>query len=140
MLMKFSKLLQRELASNPGEQQRQAVKQFRVAVESSRFKPWALKNVGSETGKRLVMGIATYVPAELALLDDINERLCNGSGSIGVEVFNVLDCANQNDVNIRVPGIACAHQTPIVALWQDGEFCQSEQGAKARELLQRLFD
>jgi hypothetical protein len=138
--MKFSDLLQSKLATNLAEQQREAAKLFPVAVESSNFKLWKANNWQSEMRSRLVIGAATYVPAELALLDRINERLSKDSGSMAVEVFNFLDCANQEDVDIRVPGIARVYQTPIVGLWKDHEFRQSEQGTKARELLRQLFD
>jgi hypothetical protein len=138
--MKFSDLLQSKLAMNPAEQQREAAKLFPVAVKSSNFKLWTAKNYQLEMRSRFVIGVATYVPVELALLDRINEKLSKDSGSMAVEVFNFLDCANQKDLDIRVPGIVRVYQTPIVGFWKGHEFRQSEQGVKARKLLCQLFD
>lgn len=139
MLMTFSEILRNDLARKPGEQQALAVKLFPVAVRGSNFELWTSKNAETESRQRVVIGVATYVPAELSLLDQINERLPLELPMV-IEVFNVLDCANQKDVETRVPGLAMVHQTPVVGLWENREFRRSEQGARARELLLRLLD
>jgi len=88
-------------------------------------------------GKYVVLGIATYSPEELQLLDDLEAAHEQWERSSKVVVFDVMACRDMNEMREYVPPFRVVVQTPVVALWDGGKLVESRTGLRmTRELLQ----
>jgi len=116
----FAELLVNSRGRMPGDVQAEAAREFCCRVRKSRLylrrpdEPLA-------SGTVVVLGVASYSPEELTLLDDIDARYDHRPPDITrVDVFNVLDCHSQQDFQKFLPGSQSdVHQTPVLGIWID---------------------
>jgi hypothetical protein len=88
------------------------------------------------SGEYVVIGVATYAPDELALLDDVNAAHSAWSETAHVDVFDVLDCRVSSDFDKFLPGVTDVRRTPIVGVWKDGRLVDHDAGIyRVRKLL-----
>lgn len=92
------------------------------------------------SGLYVVIGIATYSPLELAMLDDLDFRSPSWANGLRIEVFSVLECQSIGDVRRYLPGIMQElRQTPIVGVWNDRELTACATGLReSQDLLARI--
>ena len=80
---------------------------------------------------RMLLGVASYSVADLAVLDTLNEAASSKEAIWPrLDVFNVLDCRSIQDFEKYVPGIGKVFQTPVVGYWEEGLLKEKKRGAK----------
>ena len=118
----FSSLLNYVQGRQPGEAQASARSDFPNRFCRSRLKLRKPDSRIPVTGDRFIIGVASYSPEELSLLDQLEKSLNNGtSGAIEVEVFDVLNCSNPKDFEKYIPGIDGVYRTPLIGVIHDGQ-------------------
>src|SRR5437773_344288 len=104
-MKRFSSLLEPRSEITVAQQQRDAGERLAGLLRESRLRTWQPGDPVCNRGRRLLLGVASYSMADLALLDTLNEADGQGSTWPGLEVFNVLDCQSVPDFEKYVPGI-----------------------------------
>jgi hypothetical protein len=122
----------------PGDQQRKANLLFPELVSRSSMHLWKPGDPIDAAGRRLLVGVATYSPRDLELLDRLEEYLRVWSAE-RVDVFNIDDCKAQDDFCKYVPGLVKVLQTPVVGLWINGALSTSATGQPASDILADEF-
>jgi hypothetical protein len=91
-------------------------------------------------GRHFIIGVASYSPPELQLLDDLETSLHQpGSISNDFEVFDVLDCHEMSDFARFIPGIAEVYRTPVLGIIIDGTLVQQASGLEDVKSALRRF-
>jgi hypothetical protein len=89
------------------------------------------------SGKYIILGVATYAPDELRLLDEVEATHPQWEKTAKVVVFDIMECKDMVEVRRYVPPFAVVAQTPVVALWEGGKLVASQTGLRmTREVLQ----
>ena len=132
----FSELLDNKKSLvEPGPLQTRARKQFPSVVQKSHLKPYMPGSEIPSSGKYAILGIATYSPLELQLLDDLEAISPQWVGEVAV--FDLMECSDHCDMRNHLPMFAVIRQTPVVAIWDKGELIASQTGLRmTREALQ----
>lgn len=136
--MTFRDLLDPNLYSDPGQQQRRAADQFPSVVRQSQMGLW---QPGADliTGEQGVwIAVASYVVRELRLLDALEVKLSREGPKERIYLFD-LSCAPEFRFEKYLPAIDKVYQTPVIANWTDGILRETLQGAAAWEWLVRRF-
>ena len=132
----FHELLLNPRRLEPGQLQSIARGKFPSIVTQSHLEQHVPGSPVPIHGKFVIIGVATYSPDELRLLDEVEAAYAQW-GKTKVVVFNVLDCNDMNDMRRHVPPLMMVVQTPIVALWDNGKLVTSQTGLRmTREVLQ----
>ncbi len=138
-MTRFSSLLEPRSETSVAQQQRDAGEQLAALLGESRLHPWQPGDPILNRGPRILLGVASYSVADLALLDTLNEALGLGSGWPRLDVFNVLECRSIQDFEKYVPGIGKVFQTPVVGYWEEGLLKEKAWGKAGRDLLTKVL-
>jgi hypothetical protein len=138
--MKFAELLKARPGVSPPQQQQEAIRHFPDLVKASNLRLWPSEDASQVPHLRLVVGTACWSVPDLELLDRINEKLGEvATQGIHIEVFDAGSGVSLADIAVRVPGLPKIFHTPVVGVWRDGHLSSSEQGARARKLIEHLL-
>jgi hypothetical protein len=118
--------------------QKKADDAFPSVVATSPFRLWRPGDLLPATGKRLLIGVATWSAYDMKLLDAVSQALQRLPSGLRVEVFNVADCSSPEAFDHYVPGIGSVFHTPVVGLWADGQLVEKATGRAGRELVARV--
>ncbi|HLN32455.1 MAG TPA: hypothetical protein VK395_32305 [Gemmataceae bacterium] len=133
----FHELLDNPKGNEPGPLQSNAHRLFPSVVKKSHFERRLPSDPVPSDGKYIILGIATYSPEELQLLDDVEAAHQHWDKASKVVVFDVMECRDMNDMRGYVPPLGVVVQTPVVAFWDGGKLVESQTGLRmTRELLQ----
>ena len=125
----FTSLLKYRRGKPPGDAQKKAQQDFPRKVAQSRLK---LRKAGEPlpvSGRLFIIGIASYAPAELKLLDQLEDVLSRAAPKmIDVEVFDVLSCKEKGDFGGFIPGINGVYRTPILGVISNGTLIDQATG------------
>jgi hypothetical protein len=106
-------------------------------VAAGPFGLWRPDDPIPASGRRLLLGVATWSVHDMELLDELARVLQAGCQSIIVDVFNVVHCSSPADLERFTPGVGKVFHTPVVGLWVDGELKATAAGKAGRDLLAR---
>jgi hypothetical protein len=135
--MMFKELLDNPSRIEPGPLQKTARQQFPAVVGKSHLKQHTSGSDVPTSGKYTIIGIATYSPLELQLLDDLDATYPQWGSTGMVAVFDLMECSDLGDARKHLPIFATVKQTPVVAIWDDGRLIASQTGLRmTREALQ----
>ena len=119
-----------------GRQQEMADAEFAAIAQSLGLRIWKPGDAIPSRGRRVLIGVATYSPLDMKLLDGIVPLLSEAKDAAPVvELFNVRDVRSMEDFENFVPEIGPVLQTPVAALWEGGRLVQSDTGSRAREAI-----
>jgi hypothetical protein len=140
----FVDLLRSPLLPEPqngflGDWQKQLDSLFPSAVAASPFRLWSPGAPIPSTGRRLLIGVATWSKQDLALLDTVAQAVLTGGIPLAVEVFNVAECRSPAAFEDYITGLGRVFQTPVVGVWSDGQQLEAASGKAGRELIARLI-
>jgi hypothetical protein len=139
-MTKFVELLRIDGSQSVADQQAYASQQLPILLSGTSLHKWKPGDAISTKGLRMLLGVASYSPFDLQLLDLLNEKISPANNSsIQVDVFNVLECTNMEDFSCYIPGIAKVYQTPVVGIWKDGVLFDQAWGRAARDLIGRIL-
>lgn len=124
----FHELLENTQRLEPGILQADVRKRFPSTVQKSHLEPHVPGSTVPRSGQYVVIGVATYAPEELRLLDDMEAAFPQWGKTSKVAVFDVLDCKNMDDMRRHLAPFMIAKQTPVVALWNNGKLIASQTG------------
>ena len=109
---------------------------FSQLVERSRkLHLWSPGQPTSQTGRRILIGIATWSGYDLALLDLIEDAI---HAPIRIDVFDTEVCRTPPDLERYIPGLDPGPQTPFVGLWENGQLVEMAAGFPGRQLAARV--
>ena len=136
----FKELLSNPKKIEPGQLQRHARMHFPSVVSSShlqRHKPD--DPIPQSTGSKFVIiGIATYAPEELGLLDRVENSHSLWENQWQVAVFDMTEWESSTDTRKFVTQIPLITQTPILEMWIDGKVVDTKAGLRmVQESLQK---
>jgi len=149
----------RELS--PGEQQRRIEREFPALVAQGTLHWWSPGDPVCSSGRRLLIGVATYSSLDMRLLDLVSEsvrcRRLDGlmkqqlslpaglsafvqvpKESLHIDVFSVLDCQSHEDFKPYIPSLGKVYQTPVAGLWDNGVLQSWATGAAGRTLVAQV--
>jgi hypothetical protein len=125
----FSSLLKFRKGKSPADAQAKAHDDFARAVAQSRLKLRSPDKPIPETGRRFIIGVATYSAPELELLDKVEQHLERSDAkAFDVEVFDVLGCNSMSDFAAFIPGIDGVYRTPILGVISGGKLIDHATG------------
>src|SRR5579859_3755484 len=134
-MSKFSDLMQPQPGLSPEELQKRAQDLLPALLQEHCI---ALRDPSQpiqELGQLLVIGVAAgYSRPDMVLLDDVSMAL-QQLPQWRVEVFDVSILRTMEDIGRFIPGIGPVYQTPVVALWVDGELKVRKSGKEARDFI-----
>jgi hypothetical protein len=137
----FAELLQLSGGSGllgPGRAQSEAHRNFALSVSGSKLQDRKPEELIPSDGIYVVIGVATYAPPELELLDEVDAAHCGWCSNARVAVFDVLNCQRVTDFDRYIPGIGDVAQTPVAAVWERGTRVDTAEGLhRTRELLRK---
>ena len=126
----FADLLTAQPPFDPADLQSRAQQSFPSRVAQSHLSMRKPCNPIPSTGVFIVIGVASYSPMELQLLDDVDAAHHNWHNHAQVAVFDVLDCQTTADFERYLPGIGLVAQSPVVAIWQHGRLLLKQTGLR----------
>jgi hypothetical protein len=135
---RFDELSTPRAGELPGDAQRRAQAEFPAALARGPLRVWS-PDAASGTGRCLVLGVATWSRYDLRLLDLISGRLSKRGTDCSVYVFDIDTVLAPDEMERRVPGQRVPHHSPVVGLWHDGRFVESECGYAGRHLVYRAL-
>lgn len=139
-MKRFSSLLEPRSEMSVGQQQRDAAEQLACVLRESRLHPWQPGDPVLNHGRHILLGVASYSMADLALLDTLNEANGQGASWPALDVFNVLECRSIQDFEKYVPGIGKVFQTPVVGYWEEGLLKEKAWGKAGRDLPAKVLN
>ena len=126
-------------SGTPSQQQDFARTHLPLAVANSELHLW-LPDMGmASEGTRVLVGIATWSPYDLTLLDQLQVKLAAGEHQTFIDVFDVDTlCHGPDNFENCIPGIGRVFQTPAVGVWRNGIKAKSAWGAAGKKLLAEM--
>jgi hypothetical protein len=118
-----------------GDQQRAIDTLFPIVVSASPLRLWQPGDPIAPTGRRLLLGVATWSVPDVTMLDELALALLRQPSDLVVDVFNVADVRSAGDFERYVPGIGTVFHTPVVGLWIDGRLVAKASGKAGRDLV-----
>lgn len=120
-----------------GVRQKERDAQFPAIVAESPFRLWHPGDRIKPTGDRVLIGVATWSPPDLAMLDILASLASAREANLDIDVFNVSSCPTTAAFEEYVPGIGAVFHTPVVGVWIDGVLTDKSSGKRARDLIAR---
>ena len=108
---------------------------FPSVVSVSPLRLWRPGDPIEPTGRRLLLGVATWSVPDLTMLDELARALHRQPAGVVVDVFNVADVRSAGDFDRYVPGIGTVFHTPVAGLWIDGRLVAKASGKSGRDLV-----
>ncbi len=133
-MMRFRDILDYHHADSSAQAQARADAQFSSVAMSNGLGVWKPGDPIPRSGRRLLIGVATYSLSDLELLDELS-RL--DSHLAVIDVFNSRDVRSSVSFEDYIPGIGAVYQTPVVGLWENGALVAKATGKSARDLARR---
>ncbi|MBI2805169.1 MAG: hypothetical protein HYX68_09355 [Planctomycetes bacterium] len=137
----FKELLSNADRIDPGQLQTNARMRFPAVIRASHLrekKPNDPIPTTSES-KFVIIGIASYAPDEMALLDRLENAHAVWEQDWEVAVFDVMEWKSSADACKFVTQIPAATQTPILEMWIDGKVVDTKTGLRlVQESLQKF--
>ncbi|HTU27194.1 MAG TPA: hypothetical protein VMF30_17435 [Pirellulales bacterium] len=128
-MTRFADILTVRSGDDPVEAQRQARQRFPAQVGQSRLSLRSPTVPVPSAGVHLILGVASYSPRELGLLDEVDATLGGDNGrAADVAVFDVLDCQQASDFQKFIPGLPPVYETPVVGVIAGGKLVESAAG------------
>ena len=121
--------------ASPRDEGRDHDAQFRSIVPLGKLRLWSPGDPVPSEGNRLLIGVATWSPYDMKLLDAVSETR---PPHLLVDVFTVTDFVSPGSFEPYVPGIANVFHTPVVGLWFNGRLVEKASGKAGRELVTRV--
>lgn len=132
----FADLLTAQAPFDPADLQFRAQQSFPSRVSQSHLSMRMPCTSIPNTGVVVVIGVASYSPMELHLLDEVNLAFTKWPNEVQIAVFDVLECQTMADFEKYLPGVGSIVQSPVVAVWQNGELTAKQTGLRmVREAL-----
>jgi hypothetical protein len=132
----FHELLENPTGREPGPLQANARQLFTSVLERSHLKPRLPGAPVPDEGEYVILGVASYSPDELQLLDEVEAVHHQWAASSKVAVFDLTTCKGMTDMKGYLPPLSVVAQSPVVALWDRGKLIASTTGLHmTRELL-----
>lgn len=120
-------------ADSLGARQRVIDSLFPGVVAATPLRLWRPDEPIPPAGRRLLVGVATWSAADMALLDEL--ALCRHPSDLAIDVFNVADVRSAGEFHRYVPGLSEVFHTPVVGLWSDGHLVAKASGKAGRDLV-----
>lgn len=136
----FKELLSNPNKIEPGHLQRHARIQFPMVVAASHFQQRKPGDpIPSAIGSKLaIIGIASYAPDELGLLDRVENSHALWEHAWQVAVFDVSEWQSSADARKFLTQAQVPLQTPVLEMWIDGKKVDGKAGMHAvQESLQK---
>jgi|SRR6516165_2227405 hypothetical protein len=134
----FHELLDNPQRREPGPLQAFARQLFPSIVKQSHLGQRLPGSIVPDRGTYVILGVASYAPNELRLLDDVEAAHPRWAANVTVVVFDVMQCTDMDEMRRYVPPFAVVSQTPVVAVWDRGKRVAAETGLRqTREALQK---
>jgi hypothetical protein len=136
----FQAVLKPDPTSTPKAEQERASRQLPDVVKRSHLHWWTNKAAIPTQGKALLLVVAPYSQYDLALLDVLDAAIARRRAtkrllSIRVYVANLQQYETVEQLTEDIPDITQAPpQTPVAAVWEDGELTKSAWGKQGRSL------
>lgn len=112
---------------------------FAEVVGRSALRSWRPGDPSAASGRRLLIGVATYSVYDMRLLDVLDEAMRRAdSQALQIDVFDIEPCRSHTDFSQYIPGVGKVFQTPVFGIWVDGRLQETAQGAQARKQILRL--
>jgi hypothetical protein len=136
---KFACIFKITTASSAADEQRLASQLFPTVLADFNLRTRIPGSPIPLAGTYVVIGVAAgYSPPDLELLDKIVEQVADRHADT-VEFFDVSLLTSSDDLQLYIPGALPHYQTPIVALWTDGQLKLQLDGKSAREFLRNRY-
>jgi hypothetical protein len=133
----FHELLDNPNHREPGSLQSEARRLFPSIVKKSHLEQRMARSPVPKRGKYVIIGVATYSPDDLRLLDEVEAAYRQWQKKSKIVVFDLMECKDMCDVREYVPPFSEVVQTPVVALWDSGKPIAFQTGLRmTREVLQ----
>lgn len=136
----FQELLDNPRPIEPGCLQTHARQQFPAVVRISHLR----RRVADEPtpaaseSRYVILGIASYAPDELRLLDELESSHPQWHGQWQVAVFDLMECTSPAEVQRFAPQSAAVVQSPAVEIWEGGRLLEANSGLRStREALRK---
>ncbi len=137
----FIDLLKTNGKLSPAQQQQQAAEQFRSVVDQSHMENWRPGEALPTQGKQILIGVASYSPSVLDILDALEAKLAVGATQDEtIYLFDLSAIPELRDFEDYFPGIGKVYQTPVIGFWKDGVLKEKGWGAAARDWLVRHYE
>ena len=134
--MGFAALLPGDPSISPGEEQRRARASFPSVAADSLLCLWKTGDGVPLTGKRLLIGAASFAPSDLHLLDSLNAFLsAHPSNDVKVDIFDLATPGDPEDLKLYFPCANPRISRPLGGLWIDGAMVQHTGGTDVVALL-----
>lgn len=139
-MTRFQALLKPDATSTPNAEQERASRQLPDVVKGSHLHWWTKKDAIPTQGKALLLVVAPYSQYDLALLDVLDAALARPRApkrllSVPIYVANLQEYQTVEQLTEDIPTITQAPpQTPVAALWENGDLTKSAWGKQGREL------
>lgn len=126
----FKELLSNARKIEPGQLQRDARAQFPSVVKASHLRQRKANDPIPSSGgsKLIILGIATYAPEELGLLDRVENSHALWEQQWEVAVFDVTEWDSAAEARKFVTQSPTVTQTPILETWVDGKIVDTKSG------------
>ena len=132
----FAELLASTPSVEPRDLQSRAKQSFPVRVGQSHMLMRQPSTPIPGTGTFVVIGVASYSPMELQLLDEVDVAHKDWQSKAQIAVFDVLDCQTMADFEKYLPSVGSVMQSPVAAIWIDGKLVAKQTGLRmVREAL-----
>jgi hypothetical protein len=133
----FHELLENAGRLEPGPLQLVARQQFASIVKRSHLEPRVVGGPISCDGKYVVIGIASYSPHDLQLLDEVDGAYALWKDVAKVAVFDLVECRDMSEVQRFLQNPVEIRQTPVVEIWEGGRLITFQTGLpKTHKVLQ----
>jgi hypothetical protein len=135
----FRSLLTSRSHLPPGEQQRAAQHEFPAVVAKSHLHWWTLGEPAPQTGRRLLLFVATWSGIDMSILEALDYALEHGRiTDIRVDVLDFEYVKTREEFEKYIPGVGHIHHTPIFGYWIDGILTEKGCGHDALKLTSSL--
>lgn len=135
----FAELLSDQCNRSPAELQDDAASSFSAYVAKSNLRERRPSEPISKR-KHVILGVASYSPQELELLDEIDANHARWKHAYTVYVFDVSGCQSMSDLERYLPGSQNVDQTPIVGVWPGNGRARLSTGLRATHDLLESFN
>lgn len=92
----FQELLNNPNGKHPGDLQKDASRNLPNIIQSSSLR--LLENTLPESSRNIIIGVASYAPFDLKLLDELNEKSYQWNSNFEIHVIDVTSIKNIEEI------------------------------------------